>query len=373
MIVMKTITILSILILSGCLSNPTDGNEIEIEELNLLWEYAYNLDGGAPVVHPMLTEEGFLISSGDNNVTALDIESGSEVWKTSLNHSSSLTNRRFGKLDNVITGSVLRRVMAWDIFSGEELWSIDFEEPMTWSNFTGLSVTVENFITYGREGDLYIISPEGTLQIKNYEARVYDSIMNSSILYLNQARSNSAVFTAINTGNGEIVWQQEYKGFGFPAYAPPIVENDILYVGTTGGPTGSKNGFFALDAQTGEEIWRREGIFTYSAVLVENYLYIHDASGIYKLNKSDGSIEWYSDFNAGNGTAPIDYGYGYIYAPHSGAMHVVDAETGEIVHRFSPPDGSFFWRVTAGEGRIFAQSSRHLYAFAPWGYEEALE
>lgn len=49
------------------------------------------------------------------------------------------------------------------------------------------------------------------------------------------------------------------------------------------------------------------------------------------------------------------------------------SESGEIVHRISPPDGSYFWLVTTGAGRIFAQSNRHLYAFAPWGHTEPME
>jgi hypothetical protein len=52
---------------------------------------------------------------------------------------------------------------------------------------------------------------------------------------------------------------------------------------------------------------------------------------------------------------------------------VFDAESGELLHVLPAPDGSFFWRVTAGAGRIFAQSSNHLYAFAPWGHKLPLE
>ena len=107
-------------------------------------------------------------------------------------------------------------------------------------------------------------------------------------------------------------------------------------------------------------------------MLEGDFIYVNDAAGIYKLGKADGRVEWYSDFRAGAGTAPIAYAHGYLYAPHSGTLHVVEAGTGEVVHRLSPPDGSYFWQVTAGAGRVFVQSNRRLYAFAPWGHEGPL-
>lgn len=52
---------------------------------------------------------------------------------------------------------------------------------------------------------------------------------------------------------------------------------------------------------------------------------------------------------------------------------VVDTKTGEVVHKFDSPKGSHFWLVTAGAGRIFSQSNRHLYAFASWGHDKPVE
>jgi outer membrane protein assembly factor BamB len=110
----------------------------------------------------------------------------------------------------------------------------------------------------------------------------------------------------------------------------------------------------------------------YDVVLHGDHLYINDAGGIHKLRKDNGKTVWHTNFGS-SGTAPIAYGYGHVYAPHSGAMRILNALSGEIVHIMSPPYGSYFWKVTAAEGRIFAQSNSHLYAFAPWGHEDALE
>lgn len=371
---MKTLLItivISILTLSGCFSTPTDDNNEQME-LHLIWEYAYDPDGGAPRVKPLL-HSNMVITSGDINTTALDYQTGEVIWKTPFDHHRQLLNSRFGLNDNILTGSIVRTIIAWDINSGEELWSIPIDDSLSFNNSRGIGVIPGGFIAVSNGSYVYKLNLNGEINFVNTDARSYEMTYLESVLYVGQVQNMEGVVSAYEVENFELLWRFNPGGFAYPAFTAPILEGGIVYIGTTTGPTGSKNGFFALDASTGEELWRREGIFTYSAVLVDDFIYIHDASGVYKLNKSDGSIEWYSDFNAGNGTAPIDYGYGYIYAPHSGTMHIVDAESGEIVHRLSPPDGSFFWRVTAGAGRIFAQSSRHLYAFAPWGFEEALE
>jgi outer membrane protein assembly factor BamB len=180
------------------------------------------------------------------------------------------------------------------------------------------------------------------------------------------------IISAYQLDTMELLWRFEPGNYGYPAYAPPIVENGIVYVGTVSAPSDSEFGFFALNAATGQEIWRKVGIQTYSSVLEGDFIYVYDGGGVHKIRKDNGSTVWHTNFGS-SGAAPIAYGYGFVYAPHSGAMRILDAETGEIVHMMSPPDGSFFWLVTADKGRIFAQSSRHLYAFAPWGHEEALE
>ncbi len=358
--------------LSGCFSSPPDKNGEDIEELHILWQYSYDLDGGAPFTKPLL--RGIMIlTSGDINITALDYRTGELIWKTPFEHHGQLTNKTFGIHENIIVGSITREILAWNKDNGEQLWSISVADSLSWSLSRGFTWVNGNFLLPGRGTELYFISPDGNLKVQELDTRSYETSVHNSILYAGQQKDSKGQISAYNVSTMELFWRFEPGKFGYPSRVAPSIENGIVYVGTTGGPVGSLNGFFALDALTGEEIWRREGIFTYSAVLVGDYIYVNDAAGIYKLRKMDGGIEWYSDFRAGAGTAPIAYGYGFLYAPHAGTMHVVDAETGEIVHRFSPPDGSYFWRVTAGAGRIFAQSNRHLYAFAPWGHTQPLE
>jgi|SRR5690554_543354 len=367
------VALLGTLSLSGCLFNTSDSKQKDEEwgKMHLLWEYAYDLDGGAPKVKPLIYEDK-IITSGDIKITALDYKNGELIWKTPFENLRQLTNNSFGILSNIIVGSKVHSIQAWDIVTGVGLWEAVVPESLSFNFLTGITANHDGFIAPSDGYKLYKISPEGDISIIQLDARTYESTYSDGFLYVGQRIDGDGVLSAYDAQTMRLSWRNAPKGISIPALVAPIIENDIVYIGTTYGTEFQTNAFFALDARTGEEIWRREGIMTFSAVLHEDYLYINDAAGIFKLRKSDGGTEWYADFNAGAGTAPIAYGYGYIYAPHSGNMHVVDAETGEIVYKFSPPHGSYFWLVSAEVGRIFAQSNSHLYAFASWGHTEAL-
>lgn len=368
----SSIILISSLILSGCYSSPTDKNGEGQNELHLLWEYAYDLDGGAPRVKPLIFGN-MVITSGDIKVTALDYTTGELIWKTPFEHHRQLMNRSFGVGNNLIVGSVLNRIMTWDITNGEQQLNFTFPDTLSFNDFKGITTIEETIIAVSNGNNLYNLDYNGDLKIISIDGRSYETTVYNDVLFAGQRKDNKGIVSAYTLDTMDMLWRFEPSNFGFFSREAPIIENDRVYIGTTTGSSGTKNGFFALNAQTGQEIWRQEDIFTYSAVLVDEYIYVNDAAGIYKLRKSNGEIEWYRSFQAGAGTAPIAYGYGYLYAPHSGTMHIVDAETGEIVHRFSPPKGSYFWLVTVEKGRVFAQSNRHLYAFAPWGHTEALE
>ena len=77
---------------------------------------------------------------------------------------------------------------------------------------------------------------------------------------------------------------------------------------------------------------------------------------------------WQTSFR-GRGFAQSNIAYldGYVYHSHSGALHVLEAITGEIVHKISiSPDGSQFYNLSAGYGKVFVQSDYALYAYKAW-------
>ena len=71
---------------------------------------------------------------------------------------------------------------------------------------------------------------------------------------------------------------------------------------------------------------------------------------------------------AGHGEGGLAYLDGYVYHPHGRGMRVINAETGEVVH-IEWPENGYFWEVSTGAGKVFAQDSGALYAFEPYSSE----
>lgn len=65
----------------------------------------------------------------------------------------------------------------------------------------------------------------------------------------------------------------------------------------------------------------------------------------------------------GHGEQNIVYLNGYVYHIHSGSMWILEADTGEIVHREATMSG---YLVTAGDDKIFVQGDYSLRAYTAW-------
>jgi len=370
---LQLLILISSLSLAGCFDFSTNSKSKETPiGLNLLWDYAYDLDGGAPSVKPLL-HGSMIITSGDINVTSLKFETGEMIWKTPFEHHMQLMNRSFGFQNNVIAGSVVKKIMTWNVTDGQELFSFSFPDSLSFNDFKGISTTETSLIAVSNGRNLYKLDHEGNLNIIPLNARSYETTVHNNVLFAGQRMGDEGIVSAYNVHTMELLWSFNPGSFGFFSREAPIVENNIVYVGTTDGPTGSRNGFFALNAQTGEEIWRREGIFTYSAVLAGDRIFGVNGQRVWALDKHTGELLWITQGRGGHSESNLDYLDGYVYWAHGGGLHVFNAESGELLHVMPAPDGSFFWRVTAGAGRIFAQSNRHLYAFAPWGHTQPLD
>lgn len=373
----KTIIMMIIsssLTLSGCLSSPSNGDKkIEEESLKLLWSYSYDPDGGSPKVLPLVHDDK-IISSGDISVTAVDYKTGKEIWKTPFESTHLLTNRTFGSNGQQLVGSVFRKLISWNLNSGEQLWEIHFPDSVTFGNLGGVTHSDNQFFVIGDYFEFHRISTGGHRHTIELDARSYETTVVENVLFATQRLNNKGFFSAYDVPTMNLLWRFEPGAFGFGTRVPPIIEDGIAYVGTVGGPGDPRNGFFALNATTGQEIWRREGIFTYAAILVDDRIYGVNGNNVWALNKSTGQMVWSTNSQGGgHGEGTLAWLDGYLYWSHSSGLHVFKGSTGELVHVEPAPDRTYYWLVTADKGRIFAQTSSHLYAFAPWGHEEALE
>jgi outer membrane protein assembly factor BamB len=166
----------------------------------------------------------------------------------------------------------------------------------------------------------------------------------------------------VDATNGDSLWNFRTPRGGFYRMRP-LVDDRVVYAGTRG---GENTVFVALDAATGDVIWRNERVRVYAAEMAAGKIFVNTGRDLLALDKETGRTLWRAGLNAGHGESGLVYLDGYVYHPHGQAMRVVDAETGEIVHIEAPPDGSYFWEVGVGAGKVLAQSSRFLVAYQPY-------
>ena len=159
---------------------------------------------------------------------------------------------------------------------------------------------------------------------------------------------------------GDSLWFFQTERGGFYDMRP-IVEDGRVYAGTHGG----RAAFFAVDAETGEEIWRNEDAYTFAATHSDDRIYINTSSKVMTLSKESGRTLWTKKASSGSGFRGVAYLQGYVYHPRGGTLYVLNAETGEIVHT-EPSPSSYFWTLAAGPDRLYAQSGGHLIAYEPY-------
>jgi outer membrane protein assembly factor BamB len=97
---------------------------------------------------------------------------------------------------------------------------------------------------------------------------------------------------ALDTADGTVRWRFE-AGEGIPT---PAVSTETVYIG--GGET---NAVYAIDAQTGEQLWKTETAanMTISPTVVNETVYVPDKKGtLYAFRTSDGTEQWRVQFES---------------------------------------------------------------------------
>lgn len=361
------------LMLTSCSFTSVDDSS---DKLHLLWQYSYqNTDGSDPNTLPLILDNQSIITSGDPSVTSLDIRDGSLNWRSPFNYESSLRNRKFEIKGNIVTGTIPRKVMAWDKHTGDQIWSVTIPESLSW-NFGKSEITSggNRFVVPGLSNYFYSISKQGALEIKQVDISIMRTTIVDNTIYISQRKDNNlAVVSAYDLESMELIWRYDQDEIGYLADLPPILDERVLYLFFFGANL-TVPGIVALNPENGEIIWIQSDFSPSDAIIIDENIYV--ASGVYvwALNKHTGELLWRTiKPMSGLRTGNLAYLEGYVYAAYTQGLRVIEAKTGETVLFMESDYENSFRRLAAGAGRIFAQSNRHLYAFAPWGHKEALE
>jgi outer membrane protein assembly factor BamB len=343
-------------------------------QFSLLWEYVYTQSTESlslVITPPTILDQEYLLIAPDFQISIISRRDG-KLQRTiplfgesymaqnePLIESTSLflkehKNNTLGRI-NLNTGLIM-----WEVEAPEELfhWSNDAFD----NEFIYLSSNYAKIFKYSKDGNFI-----NEYNLMNYgiktDARSI-RVLNNQLIFSQYFRNegstiDSGRILSIDKETEEVLWEYRTDKGGY-IFEPILLEEGIIYAGVTDGP----GEFVALDATNGEVIWQAPGVVSHAYTLTDSMVLVQGGITLRALDKFTGEELWNTGlkFGGGHGQENIAYLNGYVYHIHSGSMWILEANTGEIVHR----EGISGYLITAGDDKIFVQGDYSLRAYTAW-------
>jgi eukaryotic-like serine/threonine-protein kinase len=308
--------------------------------------------------------------SYDGNLYALNAKTGAKIWNynaTELGIGSSPT-----VADGIVyvgAGDQNRYLYAFDAYSGVLLWT----------DYVGGSVTydptvVNGVIYLGADGEydssncVLAIDAKTGVEIWNYSSPNWLGCTPAVVNGVVYTASGGGYLHAINAANGKEIWNVKN---GAQFITSPTVVNGIFYVGVTAGV--GTNGLYALNANSGEELWKytisdANNYFLSTAAVYDGTVFVGSRNGdVYAFNAAKGTLLWH--IMAGHflfSSPAVVQGIVYI-GSGDGNFYAIKGTDGTILWNYTinSTPGNFVYSSPAYDyGALYIGScDNNLYAF----------
>jgi outer membrane protein assembly factor BamB len=299
----------------------------------LLWNYttgggvgSSDTFNGRVYTAPIVTQDALYVASDDGNVYALNLTSGAEFWKAGGEFPIVHNSRIF------VGG--YSEVYALNANDGTQIWTSSIAHGMTVSvgappvvaddvlyvGFDSFGIYALNAVT----GDkLWHFYDDNTLHVAS------SPVVVDKVVYLG---GSNTVF-ALNTQSGREIWKYTLGGSvstvsAYPVASSFVVADGVIYFGAGDGNV------YALNAANGEKIWNYtyalSGVYIPSPPIIDDgILYIgSNAGNVYALNITDGAKLWSSTIGNGSLSAPAVYSDVLYFGSSDDNIYALDAING---------------------------------------------
>ncbi|MFP4251267.1 MAG: outer membrane protein assembly factor BamB [Guyparkeria sp.] len=331
-------------VLVGCsapreLVKPTPLEEIDNEHPpKVAWDASSggDQDNQLTAIAPIDDEGRVFVAGPDGDVLAYDLESGERLWSAELDADLSVGG---GAGEGVVVfGSEDGRVFALDVDSGERRWDTSIRSSVD----AAPSVGFGDVAVRGRDGTLHV------LDVESGEVRWRQSKNPPSLTLQGQGRVlmfPDALAAGFDDGSlavfaredGRELWSQE---IALPTGrtdvdrmvdvdATPVFADGVFYAATYQGKLA------ALAAQGGRELWSRDFSNTNPIAAGGRALYLSDADGvIWAIDRRSGDALWrQSDLKHRGLTGPALLDGYLVVGDREGYVHVLSTASGALVGR----------------------------------------
>jgi outer membrane protein assembly factor BamB/tRNA A-37 threonylcarbamoyl transferase component Bud32 len=263
----------------GCYDNNIYALDADTGEF--AWKYA--TEGGI-TGKPVTDEENIFIGSEDNRLYAITADRGKLVWtygaEGSIRSSPTLAD------GHIFFGADDSRIHVINSQTGRKAWRADANGPI-WSS----PLVVDERVYFGTEtGDFYCFDFRGEQKWRKKIKRAVTStpLISEGLIYFS---SKDWTLYALEIENGWQVWRFRMGG---PSISSPAFAEGKIFVGC------GDNNIYAVNARHAREIWRfsTEHQVTSSPVAHEDSIYCGSVDGfLYCLDHRAGRLRW--RFNTG--------------------------------------------------------------------------
>lgn len=279
-------------------------NVLSVSNVDRL-QTAWTFDTGAEIYASPTVVDGILYSgtgftgAGTGQVYALDAMSGELVWEATLGTESPAVR------GGIAYGVHDDDVSALDAATGEPVWS-----------YAGGEEGFRNGVALVR-GIVYAVAPRGEV-------------------------------VALDASDGTLLWSRSIRE---DLWATPSVAGGSVVVGTV------THRVYSLDASTGAVRWRIRvpDYIISSAAVSRGVIYVGMGEGLYALDARTGERIWRTERAAGTTPAIAD---GLVYAGTGyGDVDAYDVSTGDLVWRFHAGGGDVESSPTVANGVVYVGSN----------------
>ncbi len=335
----------------------------------LLWKFT---TGDSVNYSPVVADGTVYISSYDGNLYALNAGTGEKIWNYNATELGIGSSPTFAEgIVYVGSGDQNRFLYAFNAYNGDLLWT----------DYVGASVTsdptIVNGVIYLAANGMYdssscvlAIDAKTGIELWNYSSTkslaCTPAVVNG-VVYIG---SGDGFVHALSASDGHEIWSCTRNDAEY--LTSPSVVNGVLYVGINGGSIGT-DGFYALNASNGAELWRYmtsgiENYVTTTAAVYEGTVYVGSRSGdVYAFNAVDGTLIWHIMTGHWLFSSPaVVEGIVYL-GSGDGNFYALNGTDGMILWNYmiNSSPGNFVYSSPAFDhGALYIGSCDHnLYAF----------
>ena len=292
------------------------------------------------------------VGAYDNNLYAINSESGEFVWKFPASDSVG-GSTPFVYEDAVFIGSADKHLYSLQAANGRMNWRFATNGPI----YSSPNVRFDHVFFGSDDGFCYAVNANHGRQA--WKTNAYSAVRSTP--FVDEDRvffgTEGGYIFCLELATGKIKWQSQAKRA--VTSSPTVADADIVFVGSLDSTV------YALDASSGWIIWRfrtRRPIIS-SPVVHDGAVYIGSSDGsLYAIDMDTGRQLWAFETEGQVASSPAVWGGSVYFGSTDGNLYSLGLKRGELKWRFETQSPIISSPVIV-DGTVYIGSTDHnLYA-----------